>query len=517
MRWHRLAIHELVQAAQLARQWRGFPCDGVVAAQSAGGDYLVLPMSRDGQWLGSLFHFEHESGRSSCAAPGAWSALGWDIDLGPPRATDGHPAVPVDGSALLAASDSAKRDPHAPSVFAVDDVFSIPNKGTVVTGQVKRGSLRPGDALEIPGTSPTPTQVTAVKTAAGPQASASLDQAVALELEDLAPDALGRGAILAAPGSLRQIEAALADVFYLSPKDGGLPHPIQAAGMDLSLVWWGRAVGARVVPNDAPLAPGGVGRCTLHFHSPVLVDVDTSLALRHQGSTVGLAIVRATEVATATTEQTALLLGLELLKPWKLGLEPALILHLTNRTANTLRVADPRAGRLGPPSPTIMFSADSTADELPPRVTEETELFHAGLAARFKFETRELAQLRIELAFAEEDGSPTQRAVVETWLRVVDPPCFSTLGIDRARALELRRAVFRAEPGVDQTLAGFELVALKEWLGWLIDGLPWESVEPGLARVVASLTRDRAGELDALGAQNSAWSRWFSASKGRPS
>src|SRR6202008_281932 len=56
------------------------------------------------------------------------------------------------------------RDIDKPFLMAVEDVFSIKGRGTVVTGRIERGVIKVGDEVEILGfTDPKKTTVTGVE------------------------------------------------------------------------------------------------------------------------------------------------------------------------------------------------------------------------------------------------------------------------------------------------------------------------------------------------------------------
>ena len=61
---------------------------------------------------------------------------------------------------LLDACDSyipePVRDTDKPFLMPVEDVFTISGRGTVVTGRVERGMVKPGEEVEIVGFRPTP-------------------------------------------------------------------------------------------------------------------------------------------------------------------------------------------------------------------------------------------------------------------------------------------------------------------------------------------------------------------------
>jgi elongation factor Tu len=43
------------------------------------------------------------------------------------------------------------RESDKPFLMPIEDVFSISGRGTVVTGRVERGTLKPGEEVEIVG------------------------------------------------------------------------------------------------------------------------------------------------------------------------------------------------------------------------------------------------------------------------------------------------------------------------------------------------------------------------------
>ena len=103
------------------------------------------------------------------------------------------------------------------------DVFSIPGRGTVVTGRVERGTLKKGADVEIVGIvdQPLRTTVTGIE-----MFKKELDQAMAgdnlgLLLRGLRRDQLSRGMVVAVPGSLKPAKKFLASFYILTKDEGG--------------------------------------------------------------------------------------------------------------------------------------------------------------------------------------------------------------------------------------------------------------------------------------------------------
>ena len=52
------------------------------------------------------------------------------------------------------------REVDKPFLMAIEDVFSIKGRGTVVTGRIETGAVHVGDAIEIVGLTEEPTKTT---------------------------------------------------------------------------------------------------------------------------------------------------------------------------------------------------------------------------------------------------------------------------------------------------------------------------------------------------------------------
>lgn len=93
------------------------------------------------------------------------------------------------------------RDASEPFRLPIDRVFTVQGFGTVVTGTLFAGSVRPGDTVEIQ-----PSQLTARVRGVGVHGkqvtSAEAGQRTAINLAGVTTDQVRRGDVLAAPGSL---------------------------------------------------------------------------------------------------------------------------------------------------------------------------------------------------------------------------------------------------------------------------------------------------------------------------
>lgn len=90
-----------------------------------------------------------------------------------------------------------------PFLMATEDVFSIPGKGTVVTGRIERGVIEPGEEIEIVGIRETAkARCIGVEMFRETLDRGQAGQNVGLVLEGVEREELERGQVLARPGSI---------------------------------------------------------------------------------------------------------------------------------------------------------------------------------------------------------------------------------------------------------------------------------------------------------------------------
>jgi elongation factor Tu len=119
-----------------------------------------------------------------------------------------------------------ERDLDKPFLLAVEDVFSITGRGTVVTGRVERGSVRVGDNIELIG--PARTKVTTITGLEIFQKT--LEESVAGDnvgvlLRGIQKIDVQRGMVLAGPGSITPHTHFEAQVYVLTKEEGGRSTP----------------------------------------------------------------------------------------------------------------------------------------------------------------------------------------------------------------------------------------------------------------------------------------------------
>ncbi|WGM38161.1 elongation factor Tu [Caulobacter sp. NIBR1757] len=198
---------------------------------------------------------------------------------------------------LVAALDATIPDPvrdfDGPFLMPIEGVHTIPGRGTVVSGRVERGVLKIGDAVEIIGLDNDGAEVIVTGTQAFrkniPEARAGMN--VGLLLRGLKRDEVTRGQVLSAPGAVTAHTRGRAQVFVLTPDEGGRHTPF-GAGYRPQLFFGVTDVTGVLNPEDGvQVNPGDRAEIGFELMKPVGIEPGVRFAIREGGRTVGAGIV----------------------------------------------------------------------------------------------------------------------------------------------------------------------------------------------------------------------------------
>jgi elongation factor Tu len=199
---------------------------------------------------------------------------------------------------LLDAIDSyvpvPERYVDAPFLMAVENVFTITGRGTVVTGAIERGRVRVGDTVEAVGLADKLScVVTSVETFGKTMDGAQAGDNAALLLRGVRHHQVCRGQVLAAPGSLAAHQRFAATVYLLSAAEGGRKTLVRSGYSPQFFVRTTGVSGVLDLGAVAAAAPGEVAEVTVALGKPVALDAGQTFAIREGGKTVGAGTVTA--------------------------------------------------------------------------------------------------------------------------------------------------------------------------------------------------------------------------------
>ncbi|MFD4572446.1 elongation factor Tu [Streptomyces sp. NPDC058417] len=227
---------------------------------------------------------------------------GYDGDAAPVvrvsglKALEGDPRWTASVDALLDAVDTyvpmPERYVDAPFLLPVENVLTITGRGTVVTGALERGTVRVGDRAEVLGAG-LETVVTGLETFGKPMEEAQAGDNVALLLRGVPRDAVRRGHVVAAPGSVVPSRRFTAQVYVLSAREGGRTTPIATGYRPQFYIRTADVVGDVDLGDVAAVRPGQHVRMTVELGRDVPLEAGLGFAIREGGRTVGAGTVTA--------------------------------------------------------------------------------------------------------------------------------------------------------------------------------------------------------------------------------
>jgi len=182
------------------------------------------------------------------------------------------------------------RPKDQPFLMPVEDVFSIKGRGTVPTGRVERGVLKPGDEIEIVGLHHEPRKVVVTSLEMFHKILDEVEpgDAVGALLRGVEREDVERGQVLAAPGSIKPHTKAQAEVYVLSKDEGGRHTPFFNGYKPQFYIRTTDVTGSITLPEGVEMVmPGDNVNMTLELIYPVALEKGLRFAIREGGKTVG--------------------------------------------------------------------------------------------------------------------------------------------------------------------------------------------------------------------------------------
>jgi len=200
--------------------------------------------------------------------------------------------------ALMKAVDdhipTPKRDIDRPFLMAIEDVFSISGRGTVVTGRVERGKIKTGDEVELIGLHPETrkTVVTGVEMFRKLLDEAQAGDNVGLLLRGVEKEDAERGMVIAVPGSITPHKKFKAQIYALKKEEGGRHTPFFGGYRPQFYFRTTDVTGSIHLPEGVEMVmPGDNAELDVELIQPVAIEKEVRFAIREGGRTVGAGVV----------------------------------------------------------------------------------------------------------------------------------------------------------------------------------------------------------------------------------
>ena len=185
------------------------------------------------------------------------------------------------------------RELDKPFLMPVEDVFSISGRGTVVTGRVEQGIIKPGEEIEIIGLKDTAKTVcTGVEMFRKLLDSGEAGDNVGVLLRGVERDDIERGQVLCKPGSVTPHTKFEAQAYVLKKEEGGRHTPFFTKYRPQFYFRTTDVTGEVELPAGTEMVmPGDDAKFTVKLITPIAMSEKLNFAIREGGRTVGAGVV----------------------------------------------------------------------------------------------------------------------------------------------------------------------------------------------------------------------------------
>lgn len=213
------------------------------------------------------------------------------------KALNGEPEGEKAIDELMAAVDSyiplPERNTDKPFLLPVEDVFSIPGRGTVATGRIERGVIKVGEKVERVGIRETiTTTVTGVEMFRKILDMGEAGDNVGLLLRGLAKTDVERGMVLAKPKSINPHTKFSGETYILTKDEGGRHKPFFSGYRPQFYFRTTDVTGSLTLPEGVEMVmPGDNVTISAELITPIAMEQGLRYAIREGGRTIGAGVV----------------------------------------------------------------------------------------------------------------------------------------------------------------------------------------------------------------------------------
>ncbi|XP_011635660.1 elongation factor Tu, mitochondrial-like [Pogonomyrmex barbatus] len=236
-------------------------------------------------------------GSALCALEGKNPEIGAQSVLELLDAVDKHIPTPI-------------RDLDKPFLLPVENVYSIPGRGTVVTGRLERGKIKKGTDCEFIGYNKVfKSVITGIEMFHKILEEAHAGDQLGALVRGVKRDEVRRGMVMCKPGSMKAYDHVEAQVYILSKEEGGRKKPIaNMIQVQMFCRTWDVAAQCLIVGKDMAM-PGEDSTFILKLIRPMVLEKGQRFTLRDGMVTLGTGVITNTLKSLTDSERHDLLEG----------------------------------------------------------------------------------------------------------------------------------------------------------------------------------------------------------------
>jgi elongation factor Tu len=174
-------------------------------------------------------------------------------------------------------------------LMPIEDALTITGRGTVITGNVEKGTVKTGEKIQIIGLGETiNTTVTEIQTFHKLCDQALPKDSSALLVRGVKKEDIKKGMLAVKPNSINPAKKFVAQMYTLTKEEGGRHTPFMAGYQPTFFVRTANVTGSIVLPDGVEMVmPGDSVEITVELLSELAMEEGLTFAIREGGRTVG--------------------------------------------------------------------------------------------------------------------------------------------------------------------------------------------------------------------------------------
>lgn len=176
-------------------------------------------------------------------------------------------------------------------LMAIEDVFTITGKGTIITGRIERGTINLNDEVQIIGLDHEiiTTTVTGIEMFRKELDYAEAGDNVGILLKDVGREEVERGQVIAKPNSIKATTKFEANVYILAKEEGGRHTPFFNNYRPQFYFRTTDITGVITLPDEVEMVNPGEDNVKMYVEliSNVAMEVGTEFSISEDGCIVG--------------------------------------------------------------------------------------------------------------------------------------------------------------------------------------------------------------------------------------
>ncbi|XP_064620655.1 elongation factor Tu, mitochondrial-like [Lineus longissimus] len=185
------------------------------------------------------------------------------------------------------------RDEDGPFLVPVDSVFTVPGRGTVAIGTVKRGTVNKGEVVTLLGHgNEIKTSISDLQVFKKSVPTCKAGDNVGVLLRGVRPEAIERGMFVGIPGSFQQCNSFEAQIYVITKQEGGRSKPITDNYIQMMYCnLWNVAACLKLPKANSMVMPGDAASVQFLLRKPMVFDVGQRFTVRENQHTTLTGVV----------------------------------------------------------------------------------------------------------------------------------------------------------------------------------------------------------------------------------